>query len=207
MQFHRFLRNPKVTVDEMALSAGLATGVQASGRDIAVIQVTSEIMVGQAEAGRAGFGPIGKGGATRGVLVHAAIAVDGAGALLGLVDQQVWTRKGGRAQDKAKRAFSEKETYRWLQTSEVAAQRLEAARSITMVSDAESYIYDYFAQRPQEVHFLVRSARDRRLESGVLLSKTIADMAVKARVERTIPAIPGRKERLATLEPRFGKCP
>ncbi len=194
-----------MTVGEMALSAGLATGLQVRGRDIAVIQDTSEIMVGQAEAGRAGFGPIGKGGATRGVLVHAAIAIDGAGALLGLVDQQVWTRKGGKVQDDRKRAFSEKESYRWLQTSEVAAQRLKAARSITMVSDAESDIYDYFAQRPQEVHFLVRSARDRRLKSGVLLSQTIADMAVKGLVERTIPAIPGRKERLATLELRFGQ--
>lgn len=188
----------------MALSAGLATGLQVAGRDIAVIQDTSEIMVGSAEAGRAGFGPIGKGGATRGVLVHAAIAVDGAGALLGLVNQQIWTRTGGKVQKNDRsRNFADKESYRWLQTCEAAATRLKSARSITMVSDAESDIFDYFAQRPQDVHFLVRSARDRRLETGVLLSQTIADMALKARVERTIPAIPGRKERQAMLDLRF----
>jgi hypothetical protein len=97
VQFHRFLRNRKVTVEEMAASAGARTALRVAGRDIAVIQDTSEIAVGGVETGRAGFGPIGKGGATRGVLVHAAIAVDAGGALLGLVDQQVWTREGGRA--------------------------------------------------------------------------------------------------------------
>ena len=86
MQFHRFLRNPKVSVAEMAASAGERTGLRAQGRDIAVIQDTSEIAVGGVAAGRAGFGPVGKGGATRGLLLHAAIAVDAAGALLGLVD-------------------------------------------------------------------------------------------------------------------------
>jgi hypothetical protein len=189
----------------MALNAGLATGKQAVGRDIAVIQDTSEVMVGRAEAGRAGFGPIGKGGATRGVLVHAAIAVDGAGALLGLVDQRVWTRVGGKSKTDRKRQFVEKESYRWLNTCEAASQRLSGARSITMVGDAESDIYAFFINRPQEVHFLVRSARDRRLESGVLLSQAVADMCMKGCIERVIPASPGRKERIAKLELRFGQ--
>ena len=82
VRFHRFLRNPKVSAAEMAACVGDRTGLRCQGRDIAVIQDTSEISVGGVAAGRAGFGPVGKGGATRGLLVHAAIAVDAAGALL-----------------------------------------------------------------------------------------------------------------------------
>jgi hypothetical protein len=205
MQFHRFLRNPKVSVAEMAASAGARTGLRAAGRDIAVIQDTSEILVSGVAAGRAGFGPIGKGGATRGVLVHAAIAVDGAGALLGLVDEQVWTRKGGKRENDRKRPFTEKESHRWLSSCEAAAQRLSGARSITMVADAESDIYEFFVRRPQGLHFLARSARERRLDNGLLLSQAVAEMIISGRIERVIPASPGRKERVAKLDLRFGK--
>ena len=206
VQFHRFLRNPKVNVAEMAVRAGERTGLCAAGRDIAVIQDTSEIMVGKAKAGRAGFGPIGKGGATRGVLVHAAIAVDSAGALLGLVDAQVWTRSGGKRTEDRRRPFAEKESYRWLKSCEAAAQRLGRARVITMVSDAESDIYEVFANRPEGLHFLVRSARDRTLESKDLLSDLVEGLAVAGQIERVIPAIPGRKERVAKLELRFSEA-
>ena len=189
----------------MAARAGARTGGRVGGRDIAVIQDTSEIMVGGVAAGRAGFGPIGKGGATRGVLVHAAIAVDSQGALLGLVDQQVWTRTGGAKQGDRTRGFAEKESYRWLATCEAAACRLSQARSITLVADAESDIYELFVKRPQAVHFLVRAARERRLANGQLLSHAIAGLAVSGAITRVIPASPGRKERLAKLEVRFGR--
>jgi hypothetical protein len=205
MQFHRFLRNPKVSVAEMAASAGERTGLRAQGRDIAVIQDTSEIAVGGVAAGRAGFGPVGKGGATRGLLLHAAIAVDIAGALLGLVDERVWTRSGGKRAEGRKRPFAEKESHRWLSTCEAAAERLSGARSITMVADAESDIYEFFAMRPQGLHVLVRSARERRLENGELLYETAAGLAVAGQIERLIPAAPGRRERLAKLELRFGE--
>jgi Transposase DDE domain len=195
------LRNEKVSVAAMAASAGARTGERAKGRDVAVIQDTSEIAVGGVELGRAGFGPIGKGGATRGVLVHAAIAVDSQGALLGLVDEAVWTREGGK-RDKSDRSrlFAEKESHRWLKTCERAAERLAEARSITMVSDAESDIYELFAGKPEGLHLLVRAARDRRLESGGLLSETVDALAPCGTIERLIPAAPGRKERIARLD-------
>jgi hypothetical protein len=202
VRFHRFLRNPKVSVAEMAACAGDRTGLRCQGRDIAVMQDTSEISVGGVAAGRAGFGPIGKGGATRGRLVHAAIAVDAAGALLGLADEQVWTRTGGQAAGGRARPSADKESHRWLKTCEAAAERLSGARSITMVADAESDIYELFAARPEGLHVLVRSAHDRRLENGGLLYQITANLAVAGVIERLIPA-PGRRERLAKLELRF----
>ena len=174
----------------MAASAGARTGGRALGRDVCVIQDTSEIAVGGAKAGRCGFGPVGRGGAVRGVLVHAAIAVDATGGLLGLVDEEVWTRKGGVPVVNRRRPFVEKESHRWLRSCEQAAERLKGARSITMVSDAESDIYELFAGLPQGLQILVRVARDRRLENGDMLSQSVENLTSAGTILRTIPAAP-----------------
>jgi hypothetical protein len=199
VQAHRFLRNGKVTVAEMAATVGEATGRRCAGRDVAVIQDRSEIWVGGSAAKGWGFGPIGRGGATRGVVVHAAIAVDSAGALLGLVDQEVWTRSGGKVADPRGRPFEEKESFLWLKSAKAAAARLEAARSITVVCDSESDIYEMLAGLPEGQHVLVRSARDRRLADGGTLHEAMAGLAPLGTIKRSIPAAPGRKERRAKL--------
>jgi Transposase DDE domain len=205
VQFHRLLRNEQVTVAEMAATVGARTGARAVGRDVVVIQDTSEIVLGGRELRAAGFGPVGGGGATRGVLVHAAIAVDAAdGGLLGVVDVKVWNRGGGRRNKDRRRKFVEKESYRWLDELEIAADRLDEARSLTVLADAECDIYELFALRPQRVHVLTRSARERTLRNGTSLSEAVAGFPVTGEMMRIIPAAPGRKERLATFELRFG---
>ncbi len=204
MQIHRLLRNPKVTVAKLAAQAGLRTGRLAQGRDVIVIQDTSEISVNVTEAGVAGFGPVGRGGAVRGVLVHAGLCVDKTGAVLGLADAQVWTRTGGEpVAASRKREFAGKELYRWLKTCEQTVERLAGAHSITIVSDAESDIYELLAGKPAGVHLVVRSSRARRLADGELLARKLEQTPSCGTIERTIPAAPGRKERRAKLELRY----
>ena len=89
IQFTRFLRNGSVTATEMAAHAAERTAARAAGRDVVVIQDTSELALGgRREA--SGYGPVGKGGALRGLLLHAVLAVDaGTGGVLGLVDAKV----------------------------------------------------------------------------------------------------------------------
>lgn len=206
VQFHRFLRNPRVCVAEAAATVGARTGERAAGRDVVVIQDTSEITLGGGKIRAAGFGPVGRGGATGGVLVHVAIAVDAAdGSLLGLVDVKVWNRCEGHRQVDRRRKFADKESYRWFDGVLITGERLGEARSLTEVFDSEGDIYELFAQRPERVHVLTRSARDRRLCSGGLLSETVAGFPVAGQITRVIPAVPGRKERIASLELRFGQ--
>lgn len=189
----------------MARVAGHRTGVLARGRDVAVIQDTTEVYVGSKRASEAGFGPIGKGGALRGVLAHVAIAVDDTGGLIGLVDEMVWTRQGGQPVTDRKRKFEDKESYRWLKACEVASERLAGARSITMVSDAESDIFPVFARCPEGLHLLVRSAKTRSLLDGQRLADAAATLKNGGRVKRIIPAAPGRSERRAVLDVRYGE--
>ena len=98
IQFTRLLRNHSVTAAEMASHAAERTAARAAGRDVVVIQDTSELALGGRRARANGYGPVGKGGALRGLLLHAVLAVDaGTGGVLGLVDAKVWNRKGGKA--------------------------------------------------------------------------------------------------------------
>ena len=103
MGFTRFLRNPRVS--PRALSQAMAGRVadRVEGRDVLAIQDTSQIVLGNREKARQGYGPVGKGGNLRGVLMHPVLAVDAAsGDLLGLVDVEIWNRHGRKRVTKAR---------------------------------------------------------------------------------------------------------
>jgi hypothetical protein len=208
VRFTRFLRNEKVGVAEMANHAVSRTAMRATGREIIVVQDTSELFLGGRRAKANGYGPVGKGGGTRGLLLHAALALDaGNGAILGLVDAQVWNRDKGKVTPRRSRAPADKESQRWLSVAAKAGAALSGARSITVISDRESDIYEHFAQRPANIELIVRSNWNRKieLESGVStqLAVFVDDLPEAVRFSVKIPAAPGRKERTAELALRL----
>ena len=192
----------------MASHAAARTAERVAGREIIVVQDTSELFLGGRRAKADGYGPVGKGGGTRGLLLHAALAIDADNnALLGLVDVQIWNRDKGKVTARRSRAMADKESQRWLSAAEKAGEALSTARSVTVISDRESDIYENFARRPANVDLIVRASWDRqiRLASGKS-SRLFAfsdHLAKAARYSVTIPAAPGRKERTAQLELRF----
>jgi hypothetical protein len=96
VRFWRFLRNGAVSADEMVCHAVTGTAARVAGRDIVVVHDTSELALGGRRARANGYGPVGKGGALRGLLLHAGLALEaGTGALVGLVDAQIWNRDEG----------------------------------------------------------------------------------------------------------------
>jgi len=192
----------------MGSHAASRTAERVGGRDIIVVQDTSELFVGGRRAKANGYGPVGKGGGTRGLLLHAALALDADNdALLGLVDVQVWNRDKGKVTPRRSRSTADKESQRWLSVAAQAGAALSAARSITVISDRESDIYEHFVQRPANVELLVRSNWNRKARLGSGASMPLAELvdslpeAVRFRV--TIPAAPGRKERMAEFALRF----
>lgn len=125
MQFTRFLRNERVGVEEMASHAAARTALRVAGREIIVVQDNSELIIGGRRAKANGYGPVGKGGGTRGLLLHAALALDAEnGALLGLVDAQVWNRDKGKVTARRSRAIADKESQYWLSTATKAGETL-----------------------------------------------------------------------------------
>jgi hypothetical protein len=207
MQFRRFLHNRSVSPDEMAAHGREATAARVADRDLVVVQDTSELVLGGRRARGDGYGPVGKGGALGGLLLHAALAVEaGTGALLGLADLQIWNRTGGKVTSRRSRATAHKESQRWIETTRRTGEVLAAARSIISVSDRESDIYEHFARRPANVDLIVRACQNRKLESaeGERYLLDFADgLPEQGRFTVTIAAAPGRKERVAELAVRF----
>ncbi|MBI5780190.1 MAG: IS4 family transposase [Rhodocyclales bacterium] len=223
IQFTRFLRNAAVTATEMVAHAAERTASRTTGRDLVVIQDTSELALGGRRAKANGYGPVGKGGALRGLLLHAVLAVDaGTGGMLGLVDATVWNRKGGKVKSRRARLTREKESQRWLDGTMRAGDVLAAAESITGVSDRESDIYEHFARRPGNVHLIVRACQNRKIETDDadqvdLLFSHLDALPERGRFTAKIPAAPGRKARttelavrstrVALCKPRNGAAP
>jgi Transposase DDE domain len=211
IQFTRFLRNGSVTATAMAAHAADRTAARAAGRDVVVIQDTSELALGGRRAKANGYGPVGKGGALRGLLLHAVLAVDaGTGGVLGLVDARVWNRKGGKVTDRRSRKTSNKESQRWLDGTMRAGEILAGAAHITGVSDRESDIYEHFARRPDNVHLIVRACQNRKIETDDadqvnLLFSHVDGLPEQGRFEVKIPAAPGRKARTTELAVRYSR--
>lgn len=204
VRFTRFLRNDAVTVADIVNHAAERTGTRVDGRDILAIQDTSSILVGGGDARKQGYGPVGKGGSTRGLSLHAVLAVDAtSGALLGLTGAQIWNRTGGLVTARRGRRTADKESQRWLDGAEAAGRVLHSARQITVVADRESDIYEGFARRPANVHLITRAAQDRAVESGERLFAHIDQLPSAGQFKTVIPAAPGRSPRDATLAVRF----
>jgi hypothetical protein len=92
----------------------------------------------------------------------------------------------------------------------VAAQAsavLSTARSVTVISDRESDIYEHFARRPANVELIIRASWNRKIElpfgTSAQLFAFVDNLPEAARFSVKIPAAPGRKERTAELALRF----
>ena len=209
MQFTRFLRNRAVSAAEISAHAAVGTGARATGREVVAIQDTSELALGGRRARANGYGPVGKGGGLRGLLLHAVLAVDAAnGAVLGLVDANVWNRTGGKVKPRRSRPTAEKESQRWIDGTKRAAGVLASARRIINVSDRESDIYEYVASAPANTDVILRACQDRQIvpqgeDRAALLFAFIECLPEQGRFTAQIPAAPGRKARTSELAVRF----
>jgi hypothetical protein len=192
----------------MSAHAGMLTAGRVAGCEVVAIQDTSELSLGGKRARAAGYGPVGKGGAVRGLLLHPVLVVEaGTGALLGLSSMKIWNRTGGKAAPTRQRKTAGKESQRWLEGTAQAGAMLAEAAGITMVADREGDFYEQFAVRPSNVQLIVRACQNRRIEapesSDRLLFGLIDNLPEQSRFTVNIPAAPGRKARTAELALRF----
>jgi hypothetical protein len=214
-RFGEFLANPFVSTHEMLVTAGRKTNQRAAGRHVLAIMDTTDVLFPTQETNKRGFG-LGSDGKHPGLFLHPILAIDAAnGAVIGLVDCIVLNRTEGpvstpktAAGKKVKthktRAADNKESQRWLQATRMAGDCLTGADTITMVGDREGDIYHLFANRPANVHLLVRSARPRALATGGLLPEHCVALSEQARETIDVPAKAKQPAREATVAMRFG---
>ena len=186
MRFTRFLRNLRVSPEEMVATARARTAGLVKCLHILVIHDTTTLR---------------DDGKLNSLNLHPMIAVDAHdGGLLGLVDAVFLSHVGGKKHLCKKRPFAEKESSRWLDATNTAASLVAAgATCVTVVTDREGDIYEEFACRPAETELLIRANHDRLLEDGGTLYDCMEGIAELGRETIDLPANPGRPARAAVL--------
>lgn len=186
----RFLRNPAVSIEEMVETAVSRTKRRVAGRHVLAIQDTTTVRA--EEGGRC-------------IALHPVIAVDAIeGALLGLADARFFLRAGGSRGQRKHKDFAEKESRRWLEGIEHAADLAgSGAACITVIADREGDIYEDFALKPAGSEVLIRAGQDRVLTDGSRLFERAARLPEAARTSIELPAAPGRPARRMTIALRF----
>lgn len=189
IRLSRFLRNGAVDPQAMITEACRRTTGRCVGRHVLAIQDTTVVR--------------SSGGG--GLYLHGVIGVDADdGAIIGAIHGQFLSRDEGKGGTQRAHPIEEKESYRWLEGADRAAEVCAGARHITVIADRESDIYEAFARRPANVDLIIRAAKDRRLGTGQPRLFAMADgLPVATRLAFTVPAKPGRKARDTELEIRF----
>ena len=164
---YRLLRNP--SIDPKALEEApfelTAKRCQQYPGDVLAIQDTTTLSYSHSVTGQ--LGDLGGG---RGFVVHSALAVcPDTKNILGLLDQTRWVRPEMRSGKRARkrRAYAEKESYKWEAASRRIRERVGTTDNIITVCDREGDIYEYLDYLNREgQRFVVRATYDRRLATA-----------------------------------------
>jgi len=213
--FANFLANSAVSSHEMLVTAGRRTNERAAGRHILAVMDTTDVLWTTQTANKRGFG-MGSDGTHAGLFLHPVLGVDADnGGIVGLVDCIVVNRTHGRVstpktaeakkvKTHKKRAADDKESHRWLEAAEMAGHCLANAAAITAVCDREGDIFHLFANRPANIHLLIRACQSRALAEGGCLEDYCAALPEQARETIVVPAKGKQPARKAAVAMRFG---
>jgi hypothetical protein len=154
----------------------------------------------------AGMGPL-ENLHMSGFLAHTTLLVSAPGVPLGVWDQQVWVREagGGKRDQRHERAFSEKESFKWvagLPDLEAVAPHVQ----VITVCDREAHIYEFLDDvHDQPVDFIVRASQGRSYTpEGQALFEAVRTWPIQQQYTLTLKRRPDREPRDAGVELRWG---
>ncbi len=221
---YRFLSNDKIAPEKLLEPHVQATIQRVKSHDLVLAVQDTTTVNYSAHRQTKGLGPISNNREkTLGFFLHATLAVTPEGCPLGLFQGATHSRNardfGGsrRSVKRNKKAISEKESQRWLDSLSCCQQlaTLCPATTIVNVADREADIYELFAQALDpslaRVHLLVRVQHNRLVESSE--GRLWADLAAQpeaATMQVKVPRQDGKAARIATLSVRYSAqrvCP
>ena len=205
IRFGRFLNNENVTHQEILNVESERVAACAAGRDVLVIQDTTEINFSGHTGSKKGFGTVGNG-EDIGLFLHPQFVLDAtSGGVLGIAGCAIMNRRRHVKMPSRKRPPDKRESRRWLEGMELAGRVLKESAFITVVADRESDIYEAFAGCPENVHLLTRAAQNRCLADGDYLFETLRRKPIVARYEIDVPQKVKRSARQATVALRYSR--
>lgn len=204
---YRLLDNPRVEEDAIRRAHYQATRERVTGKErILAIQDTTELnYTGKQVAESMGHLANQYG---RGMLMHSVLAASEQGVPLGLLHQQIWTRnlaEKGKVKERRKKATSEKESQRWLDSLQATEDLLPQTVEIVHIADREGDIYDLFdLPRRAGSHLLIRIDHNRLVEhkaryvwEAILQEPVVGERSVAVRQQAN------REARIAQVSVRF----
>ena len=220
---YRFFQNEKVTAEKVLQPHIEETMRRMANTPVAlVLQDTTELNYSAKKGILKDAGPINRE-THYGMLLHPQIVVTPEGIHLGILDARFWTRDAetlGQHREYANRDFEEKETVRWRDGYDIAAEAARACPKTQVISigDREADIFELLIQTgenaQENMHFVVRARHNRCLDERdtaagdavyVKMYDRLAQQAPLGRVTIDIPRQKDRKARLAELEIRVGE--
>lgn len=166
--YHRFVNNPKVTPKHIMEGHYLHLVKRVKEQDLICVQDTSEYNYNH-HKNIIKHGQLGMISDNRslGLRVHPMLVMDKDGFPYGFSSLQIINRAdtiGDRHQRKFyNQPIEEKESYRWLKAIEETKKRLVSSKSLTIVSDRESDIYQLWSRTLDEkTHLVIRTSLKRK---------------------------------------------
>lgn len=210
---YRFLANEKVEEKILISTVKERSGYLCTGKDVLVLQDTTEINLDNHRNRLKRNTGIGLTGNNKdlGFFLHGSMVLDAASeTVLGFSDIQLWHREEGK-KDKEEREYKnlpieDKESYKWIRACEQSKEQLSQARTITFIEDREGDIYEQFAKVPDgRTHLVIRSRDNRRLADGGTLFEKLGAQAPAGEYEiKLVKDIrKGVESRTAAVEVRY----
>lgn len=178
---YRFFSNKKVKEISLAKAIRNATRERCLQNEMVLcIQDTTNAAFASSAKGL-GYLDHGKG---IGMMVHNILAVDSRGCPLGILHQNIWSRKleqKGKAKNRQQRAITQKESNRWLKGITHCEKELADCKKIVTIADREADIYELFAQpRTPNSELLIRAIHNRKTLLGNTIWEEVAAQKVIA---------------------------
>ena len=212
---YRFLQNDNVSENDIIKNMAKNCKVCVSERPVLCIQDTSEINLYNHKKRIKKDNYIGTTNASVGGLgfhIHPSFVIDSETFMpYGFSDIKIWNRthelpEKKKNHDRNSISIDEKESYKWIESSEKSKKTLEKAKEIIIIQDREGDIYEQFCTVPNEkTHLLIRAKSNRILTNKRRLFEYLSSEDLKGAYSIEIDGDKRRntKKRTAHLEVRF----
>ncbi len=184
--FYRLFNNESFTESAIEQSIVQRCGELSEGRHLLCIQDTCEFNF-TAQQGRikskSGLGTTSKEGIL-GFMLHSCLVIDAnKETALGFSSIKTWERDPEKPnrhiRNYSNLPIEEKESYKWIDAANKTKSLCDSAKSITIICDRESDIYDLLASIPDsKVNLIIRSSFNRSLTDGTKLTDHLNPLPV-----------------------------
>lgn len=213
---YRFLQNDNVSEANIVKNMSSNCVSCVGNKSVLCIQDTSEINLYNHKNRIKKDDYIGLNGTvgSLGFLIHPSFVLDSETLIpYGFSDVKIWNRtheepKKDHSHQKKLLPIEEKESYKWIESSQNTKKVLENASEIIIIQDREGDIYEQFCLVPdQRTHLLIRAKTNRILQGKQKLFEYLSNQPLQGTYTVDLEGDKRRniKKRTATIEVRFSK--